>query len=81
MKASPPGTAYTPLEDPLEAELQTELLICSECQCPTKTIPAENVPAQALRYGISCNHVFFMELPDFHQSIVPSLWRPTAVKR
>jgi hypothetical protein len=60
----------------IEAELQTELLICSECQCPTKTIPAENVPAQALRYGISCDHLFFMELPAFHQSEGPPLWRP-----
>ncbi len=57
----------------IEAELQTELLICSECQLPTKTIPAENVPAQALRYGISCEHVFFIELPAFHPSVMPSL--------
>ena len=52
----------------IEAELQTELLTCSECQIPTRTLPAENVPAQALRYGILCEHVFYMELPPLPQS-------------
>lgn len=47
----------------IETELQTELLTCSECHIPTRTLPAENVPAQALRYGINCQHVFWMELP------------------
>lgn len=47
----------------IEAELQTELLTCSECHIRTRTLPAENVAAQALRYGILCGHVFYMELP------------------
>ena len=47
----------------IEAELQTELLMCSECHISTRTLPAENVPAQALRSGIQCGHVFYMELP------------------
>ena len=50
----------------IEAELQIELLTCSECHIPTRTRPAENVPAQALRYGINCEHVFCMELPPLH---------------
>jgi len=49
----------------IEADLQKELLRCSECQLLTRTLPAENVPAQALRYGIRCEHVFFMELPAY----------------
>lgn len=50
----------------IEAELQTELLKCSGCHIPTRTLPAESVPAQALRYGIHCGHVFYIELPPLH---------------
>ena len=68
-KEAAPNAIMTITISQIEAELQTELLICTECHHPTKTIPAENVPAQALRYGISCEHVFFMELPALHQSL------------
>jgi hypothetical protein len=80
MKASPPGAAYMPPDQQptntlmtitvsqIEAELQTELLTCSECHIPTRTLPAENIPAQALRYGIHCEHVFYMDLPQLHLS-------------
>ena len=47
----------------IEGELQSEQLRCTECKQLTRTLPAENVPAQALRYGINCDHVFFMDLP------------------
>ena len=52
----------------IEAELQTEFLTCSEGHIPTRTLPAENIPAQALRYGIHCGHVFYIELPPLHLS-------------
>lgn len=53
----------------LEAELKQERLLCTECNKKTRTLPAEGVPAQALRYGINCEHVFFMALPDLPSSI------------
>jgi len=46
----------------IEADLQNERLTCAECQLPSRTLPAEGVPAQALRYAIECGHVFFMDL-------------------
>lgn len=46
----------------IEASLQNEMLTCSECQTRSRTLPAEGVPAQALRFAIECEHVFFMDL-------------------
>lgn len=46
----------------IEADLQNERLTCGECQTRSRTLPAEGIPAQALRYAIECEHVFFMDL-------------------
>lgn len=46
----------------LERDLQRELMDCTDCQQLVHTLPAENVPAQSLRYGVECGHVFFMDL-------------------
>lgn len=51
--------------DQIEIDLQHERLTCAECQVKTRTLPAEGIPAQALRYGIRCEHVFFIDLPAY----------------
>ena len=46
----------------IEADLQNERLTCEECKTQSRTLPAEGIPAQALRYSVDCGHVFFMDL-------------------